>query len=478
VQNGGEPARNDAIESENPVDEQPMLDYRPDDPPDDTNELEELIDSGDLRSLDTFLRVLHPADLAALLGFLGRRYWPKVIARLSIATISDLLEELPDHLRDDLAEHLRFHQLTRALEEMASDDAADVIADLPEPLAQTVIESLPQEDRHEVETLLAYPEDTAGGLMQMELVSVPENATVDRAVEAVRAKAEEAGAFHFVYVVDDDHRLVGVLKLVKLLLSPPERPIRELMKTDIQVVTPEVDQENVAHMFKRYDLVALPVVDSGGKLLGRILHDDAADVLEEEVDEDILRMAGAATQEPELVYTNQPFKIASVRLPWLLATLAGLTVPAFLVWAFQVSFPEMLTLVPFIPVIGAMGGNVGSQSATIVVRGFATGRVDFHNLGKFLGKELIVSTLMGIACGAISGLVAILWHGDPTLSIVVTVSMMAAIIASAIMGVLVPYLFRLINIDPAIAAGPLVTTIDDIIAIGIYYLAAVAFITT
>jgi magnesium transporter len=478
VQNGGKPARDEAIQSPASAEEQAVLDYRPDDPPNDTDELEALIDSGDLRALDTFLTVLHPADLAALLGFLSRRYWPKVIARLSIARISDLMEELPDHLRDDLAEHLKFNQLTRALEEMASDDAADVIADLPENLAQNVIESLPQEDRQEVETLLGYPEDTAGGLMQMELVSVPENATVDQAVEAVRSTSEDAGTFHYVYVVADDGRLVGVLKLVKLLLSPPERPITDLMKTDIQVVNPGVDQEDVARMFKRYDLVALPVVDDDGRLLGRILHDDAADVLEEEADEDILRMAGAGTQEPELVYTDQPFKIASVRLPWLLATLAGLTVPAFLVWAFQVSFPEMLTLVPFIPVIGAMGGNVGSQSATIVVRGFATGRVDFHNLGKFLFKELIVSTLMGIACGIISGLVAILWHGDPTLSIVVTVSMMAAIVASAIMGVLVPYLFRLINIDPAIAAGPLVTTIDDIIAIGIYYLAALAFITT
>jgi len=474
VQDGRHPTRNGAID---PPEEQAALEYRPDDPPNDTNELEELIDSGDLKALDSFLRVLHPADLAALLGFLARRYWPKVISRLSIARISDLMEELPDHLRDDLAEHLKLHQLTKALEEMASDDAADVLADLPEPLAQDVIESLPREDRHEVETLLAYPEDTAGGLMQMELVSVPESATVNRAVEAVRAKAEEAGAFHFVYVVDDGGHLVGVLKLVKLLLSPPGRPIRELMKTDIEVVTPEVDQENVARMFKRYDLVALPVVDEDGRLLGRILHDDAVDVLEEEADEDILRMAGAGTQEPELVYTDQLFKIASVRLPWLLATLAGLTVPAFLVWAFQVSFPDMLMLVPFIPVIGAMGGNVGSQSATIVVRGFATGRVDFHNLGKFLGKELVVSTLMGIACGAISGLVAMLWHGDPMLSITVTVSMMTAIVASAIMGVLVPYLFRLINIDPAIAAGPMVTTIDDIIAIGIYYIAALVFIT-
>ncbi len=455
--------------------DQVPLEVRSDDLGDAVGELEELVSSGDVTALDRFVRLLHPADLAALFGALTRRLWPKVLSRLSIGRISDVMEELPDHLRDDLAEHLKHDQLAEAIEEMASDDAADVLADLPPPLARHLIEALPHEDRMEVEALLAYPEDTAGGLMQAELLSIPVTASVDQAVEAVRATADEEGAFHYVYVVDDDKRLIGVLQLIRLLLSPPDRPIRELIKTDIQVVTPDVDQEDVARMFKRYDLVALPVVDEAGRLLGRILHDDVVDVLEEEADEDILRMAGAGTQEPELVYTDQIFKIASVRLPWLLATLAGLTVPAFLVWAFQVSFPEILTLIPFIPVIGAMGGNVGSQTATIVVRGFATGRVDFHNLGRFLGKELVISTLMGIACGAASGLVAIVWHGDPTLSVVVTVSMMAAIIASAIMGVLVPYLFRLIRIDPAIAAGPMVTTIDDIIAIGIYYVVALVF---
>ncbi len=444
---------------------------------DSVNDLEELVEGGDLEALDRFLGLLHPADLAALFGVLGKSHWPKVISRLSVARISDLMEEISDHLRDDLAEFLEPEELTEAIEDMASDDAADVLGDLPAPLARDLIEALPPEDRQEVETLLKYPEDSAGGLMQVELVAVHEDATVEQTIEEVRANAEEVSTFHFVYVIDAEGRLVGVLNLGALLLAAPDRPVHELMKRNIHVVNPEVDQENVAQMFSRYDLVALPVVDERGRLLGRILHDDAVDVLEEEAEEDILHMAGTTTHEPELVYTNQPFKIASVRLPWLLATLAGLTIPALLVWAFQVSFPEMLALIPFIPVIGAMGGNVGAQSSTIVVRGFATGRVDFHNLGGFLFKELIISTLMGLACGALSGVVAIIWHGDPMLAATVTISMVIAIIASALMGVLVPYFFRLINVDPAIAAGPLVTTIDDIIAIGIYYLAALLLIS-
>ena len=444
---------------------------------DQVRDLEDLVESGDLEALDRFISMLHPADLATLFAVLPKADWPQVVSRLSITRVSDLMEELPDHLRDDLAEHLNPDQLTEAIEEMASDDAADVLADLPAPLARDLIEALPHEDRHEVETLLKYPEDSAGGLMQVELVSVPVAATVDETIEAVRANADEVSTYHFVYVVDDEHRLVGVLNLGALLLAPPDGPISELVKRNVHVVNPEVDQEIVAQMFQRYDLVALPVVDDRGRLLGRILHDDAADVLEEEADEDIMHMAGATIYEPELVYTDQVFRIAGVRLPWLLATLAGLTVPAFLVSAFQFSFPQMMTLVPFIPVIGAMGGNVGSQSSSIVVRGFATGRVDVDNLGRFLVKELMIGLLMGVACGLLAGVVAIIWHGNPLLAVTVAVSMLAAMMTAALLGVLVPWLFRLLRIDPAIAAGPLVTTINDTTAISIYYVVALALIS-
>lgn len=436
------------------------------------DDLEELIESDDSGALRLFLALLHPADLALLFTILHQEHWPKVLKQLDISQTADLMEELPDDLRDDLAAHLAQEQLQQVIGDMASDDAADVLADLPEPLASELIRILPPDDRRDVESLLKYPDDSAGGLMQVELVSVSIDATVDQAVEAVREMADEVETLHFIYVVNDKGVLVGVVTPKHLILAKPQRPIRDIMQTDLHVVTPEVDQEQVAQMFRRYDLGALPVIDDAGKLLGCILHDDAVDVMEEEAAEDMLHMAGASPDEPELVYTDQLFKIASVRLPWLLATLAGLIVPALLVWAFQISFPKMLALVPFITVIGAMGGNVGTQSSTIVVRGFATGRVDFRNLGRFLAKELVVSFLMGIACGLLSGIVVIVWHQDWLLSATVSISMMVAVIVSAIMGVLVPYLFKLVRIDPAIAAGPAVTTIDDILAIAVYYLTA------
>lgn len=472
---GPDPAREVRAPAERPED-RPAAAVTGDSYVDELRQMVELVERGDLQSLDHLVAVLHAHDLAKLFVVLPRSLWPDVIARLDIGRISDLMEELPDHLRDDLAEHLLHEQLRTAIGEMASDDAADVLADLPAALARDLIEALPRQDRRDVEALLKYPEDSAGGLMQLELLAVPDTHTVADAIETLRANADEVSTFHFVYVVDDRHRLVGVLNLGALLLAPPEQPIAELMKHDVHTVGPEVDQEQVARLFRRYDLVALPVVDSRGRLLGRILHDDVVDVLEEEADEDMMHMAGAAVFEPELVYTDQVLKIASVRLPWLLATLAGLTVPALLVAAFQVSFPTMMTLVPFIPVIGAMGGNIGAQSSTIIVRGFATGRVDLGNLGHFLLKELMVGLLMGLACGALVAVVASLWRGDPRLSVTVALSMLMAMATAAMLGVVVPYFFRLIRIDPAIAAGPLVTTINDTTAISIYYLAALVLV--
>ncbi len=434
-----------------------------------------LVENGDKKALHNFLSLLHPADMAMLFETLDREHWSKVLDQLNISQISDLMEELSDHLRDDLALHLRPDQLTRVFKEMASDDAADVIIDLPDDMAKSVMASLPSKDRRELEVLLRYPEDSAGRIMQMELVSVVEHAQIGEAIEAIRNKAEEVGEFHFVYVVDDANRLVGTLSLDKLLLARSNKPVSDFVVRDTHTVTPDLDQEEVALMFNRYNLVSLPVVSRDGILLGRISHDDIVDVIQEEVDEDILRMAGA--EEPELVYTNRIIKIASVRLPWLLTTVFGGILSGMLLWQFKLSFPDLLALLTFIPVIAAMGGNVGSQSSTIIVRGFATGRVDFNNLGRFLLKELAIGLIMGICCGLTVGLTARFWHDNPMLGVTVGLSMTAAIILSALMGVLVPFLFRMLRIDPAIAAGPLVTTSNDIIGIALYYLVAWAILS-
>lgn len=242
-------------------------------------------------------------------------------------------------------------------------------------------------------------------------------------------------------------------------------------------MTPEVDQEAVAQMFKRYDLLSLPVVDEHGGLLGQITHDDVVDVLEEEADEDFLHMAGASAEEPELVYTRKVFRIATVRLPWLLSTVFGGVVSGMLLWRFRMGFPEKLTLLTFIPVIAAMCGNMGTQSATIVVRGFATGRIGLGTQQRLLAKELAVGLIMGGACGLLVGLVAWFWHESTLVGLVVGLAMAASLAVSGLVGVAVPFLFRGLGIDPAIGAGPLVTASNDVLGITIYYLVALSLLS-
>jgi magnesium transporter len=408
-------------------------------------------------------------DLAQAFERLDRERWPALLERLDPPQTAGLLAKLPDHLRGRVARRLGQRGLALALRQMASDDAADVLADLPPALAQLLLRELPAKRRQHLQSLLQHPEDTAGGLMQVELVSIPEDATVAQAVAAIRAATAQVGPLHFVYVVDREGCLTGVVKLDRLVLSDLGQLVGDLMEPETLAVTPEMDQEHVARIFARYDLLSLAVVDEEGRLLGRILHDDVVDVLVQEAEEDLLQMAGARRDGPDLVYSRRLLKIASMRLPWLLTTMVGLTVSATLYWRFQTHFPGMLALIPFIPVISAMGGNVGTQSAIIVVRGIATGRASRHSLARLWLRELAISLMMGVACGLVTGLVAVVWQGDLRLAITVSAAMTLAIAAAASMGLLVPHLFRVLRVDPAIAAGPVVTTLEDITSILIYY---------
>jgi magnesium transporter len=451
------------------------MDRKPDNRPDRGGFAPEpIIEAGVEEAMERIV-ALHPADLARLFDVLDREHWSDVIGRLGVERTSRLMEVLPDYLREALAEQLG-DRLVRVIEDMTSDDAADVLTDLPEEMASEVMEALPRAGRREVEAVLGHAEDSAGRLMQVELVAVREQTTVDATVEAIRRCPADAGVIHAVYVVDDDHRLVGVVQLVQLILARGEDEIGAMMDTGFHATTPDVDRERVAQLFCRYDLLELPVVELSGRLLGRILLDDVVDVLEMEADEDIMHMVGVGHDEPELVYSDRKLRIAAARLPWLLATMGGLVVSALLYWKFQLSFPHLLALVPFIPVISAMGGNVGTQSSTIVVRGFAIGRVDLRNLGRVVIRELLVGTMMGVACGVITGIIATVWHHDPMLSVTVTISMVAAITNATLVGVLVPFLFRRIGIDPAIASGPLVTTLNDVLSASIYYVVALLLI--
>jgi magnesium transporter len=359
---------------------------------------------------------------------------------------------------------------------MESDDAADILGEMSQTQAQQVLLEMPQEEADEIIELLKYPEDCAGGLMQTELVRVPLKSTVLEAVYEIQRQHEAKEGeteIHAVYVVDDGGELRGQLSLERLILSKAEELVADLIEgQELFWVDVNDDQEEVADYFRRYDLISAPVLDSEHRLLGRITVDDIMDVIAEEASEDIFQMAGAGGED--VVY-DRVIRSASLRLPWLFTNLFGGLITGYLTWMFTRNLSEILVLVTFVPVITGMGGNVGTQSSSITVRGFAVGRIALSNIGKFFLKEMRVGALMGLVCGIALTVVGIVWLQKPYIGLVVGLALFMAMTLAASMGSLFPALFQRIGVDPALASGPFVTTFNDVMGILIYYTTAMMF---
>lgn len=425
-----------------------------------------LIEQGrEFEIIDLFSN-MHAADIADLIDLLDEEDKKRLFALLDVEIASDVIPDLSDLSREQILEDLPQEKLTQIVDDLPSDEATDLIADLPEEKAQVTLEQIEGIDSERVRELLKYDEESAGGIMQKELVAVRSDASVQEAIDRIRILAEEVEDLHQVFVEEKDQTLIGILPLGKLILARPDTLISEIMETHFTKVRPEVDQEEVARIFRKYDIVSLPVVDYYNRLLGRITVDDVVEVIEEEASEDILKMAG--THEDELVYSGDVLRISRYRLPWLLTNLAGGLFTGYLMWLFKVTLKEVLVLIAFVPVIIGMGGSAGIQSSTIMVRGLATGTIDLERLMQLILKEIRVAFIMGGACGIVGGLAAFIWQSRIALGLVVGCSMMAAIFVANVMGALFPVLFRRLKIDPAVASGPLVTTTNDVTGILIY----------
>ena len=436
----------------------------------DKNKIQETLrqpDSEKNRALLRDLSALFPADIAEIIEDLDKKRRKVIFSCLSPELASNVLLELDEQSKALIIEDVGDRKLISMVEEMESDDAADFIADLPQEDAKTVLSSIPIEESTEVKKLLEYPEDSAGGIMQTEMVSIRETSTVKEAIDQIKSFSKDVQDIHNVFVVDSDGKLTGILPINRLILHPSDTPVTRLMNKDPIAVKVTMDQEEVALIFKKYDLVSLPVVDNDGKLSGRIVVDDIVDVLEEEASEDILKIAG--TDEEELLFSHTIFKMAGFRLPWLISSLAGGLITGSLIWMFKVTLKEVISLAVFIPVIMGMGGNVGTQSSAIVVRGIATGRINISNFVKLLFKEIGVGFFMGIVCGSIAGFIGRMWHGDTWLGVVVGLSMFLSIFVAAFFGSMIPMVFHRLRVDPAIAAGPIVLAINDILGLSIFF---------
>jgi magnesium transporter len=434
-----------------------------------------LIRRGALPNLTKVLAKTHPADIAHLFRYLDlkeQRLLFNLIAEPSIS--ADVLSELDHATGAHILEQLDKHTITEVLQEMATDDAADIVGYMPDELADEILDIMHDEDSEEIEQLLRYEEDTAGGIMSPEIFALDQGLTVKEAIAALQG-AEDVEMVFYLYVTNEQGQLAGVLSLRQLLTVSPSAKLADIMVTEVFSVRTDMDQEEVARIVEKYNFLAVPVVDDNNRLKGIITVDDIIDVLRQEATEDIYKMAGASQEE--LLYGNKAFKIARLRLPWLLANLFGGVMTGYLMWLFKITLKEVIALISFIPVITGMGGNVGGQSATIMVRGFATGRIDFSMLRQVFFKELRVGLIMGIVCGLTVGLVAWAWHGNPYLGIVVGLAMVVAMAVASSMGVIAPAAFKKMGIDPAIASTPFVQTANDITGILIYFAMATTFLT-
>lgn len=440
-------------------------------------DLSEMILSMPEQQRQEFLDFMHPSDLADLLTSLTPEEWSPILDQLTHEQLSALLTELEDPEIRQMVPQLQEQMLPDLLLDMDSDDAADILGELPEELAKSILDRMPDEGADPIERLMQYSEDTAGGLMQTELIRVSHKATASEAIEEIRRQAEKEEGdldIYVVYVVDEEGKLIGHFSLDRLILSDPTTSCEEMIEPEFYWINTDRDQEEVADYFQRYNLVSVPVVDQDRRLLGRITIDDVVDVIEEEASEDILQMAGVGGQD--LVY-DRTLHSAMLRIPWLFTNLFGGLLTGYLMWTFKWTLGEKLlvVLIGFVPVITGMGGNVGTQSSSITVRGFAVNRIDKENYLRYLFKELRVGALLGVTCGTILSLLGWLWHGQIMLGVCVGLALFIAMTLAASFGAMFPALFEKLGIDPALASGPFVTTFNDISGILIYFGMAALF---
>ena len=381
-----------------------------------------------------------------------------------------LFSELEDKFLLEFIDAMKLPEVIEVLEVMPSDDVADLLGKLPSEQADKFLNEMKSEGSEEVEELLSYDDDTAGGIMIPDFIALKEDSTARDAIASIQKDYVDVEMPFYIYVIDEFERLVGVISLRQLVVVQPDTSLKDFMATDIFSVKTGTDQEEVAKLVARYDILAVPVVDESNVLVGIVTVDDVIDIFRMEATEDILKMAGAGE---EFVETQSILRSTRIRVPWLFASCIGGIFAFFIIGYFEGSLAKFAYLAAFIPVIMGMGGNIGTQSSTIVVRGLATGRIHIKEIWQVVFKELMVGLILGVIYGVLIGLVAQVRFLYMVSSTAFAISVCLAVISSmsiaALVGSFVPMVFARLNIDPAVATGPFVTTSIDIVSVLFYF---------
>ena len=418
----------------------------------------------------------HPADLALLFRYFNENEQDEIFNDLKpSADTAEFLNELDESISIRLLENESPERIAQVLEYASSNEQAHLMGLVDDKYASSVIDLLKAEKQEELEEMMAYPEDSAGILMYTDVFTLHEDTKAKDAIYALQDQ-EDVEMVFYLYTLDDDGRLTGVISLRDLVTTSGDTMLKDIMSKQIHVVRPETDQEEVARIVSQYNFLAVPVVDSDDHLLGIVTVEDVVDIIREEATEDFLQMVGAGKDREILLKSS--WENARMRVPWLFASWVGGILAVFIIGVFDNVLQSTIALAAFIPVIMGMGGNIGTQSSTMIVRGLATGRVSIENSVKILFKEIRVGLLLGILYGLLLGLFAIFQFIDasPMIGIVVGLSICISMIIAATIGSLVPLILNRFEIDPAIATGPFVTTAIDIIGVAFYFIVAGVFL--
>ena len=421
-----------------------------------------VVDAADRRDtarLRELMDALHSADIADLMGFLSASYRQELVGLLTPDELSEVLSELDGALREEVLAQVAPAALALAIGEMDSDDAADVVDDLDAGVRGQVMAALSDVDRASIETSLSYGEETAGRLMQREVLAAPQFWTVGQALDHMRYAGDELPDLFFdIYIVDPMNKPVGGAPISRLLKSRLEAPLSEIMESVTEIPV-DMDQEEVAYIFDKYHLISAPVVEPGGRLVGQITVDDIVGVIQEESQEDMLALAGVYDVER----SNTVFGITRSRFWWLLINLATALLASSVIGIFQGSIAKLAALAVLNPIAASMGGNAGTQTLTVAVRALATRELNAANLLITIWRETAAGLLNGVAMAVVIGLVTLVWFHDPTMALVAGLAMIINLFAAAVAGILLPLAMDRMGFDPAASSVVFLTTVTDCI---------------
>ncbi len=431
-----------------------------------------LIEQDSYDEAAAFINDLHPADSAEILSGMESADQQSMVDRLNVETLANIFEQLDEDDMVELSQGMETTMLADVLDEMESDMAADLLGELDEARAAELLEEM--EEAEDVVPLLSHEEDSAGGIMNSLPYALRRQWRVGQALDFLRQQyAEDEETLYYIYVVDRHGRLAGVVSLRNLIMAKPETTIDEIMNREVLSVRVDVDQEEVAQLLARYDLLSLPVVDWEDQLVGVVTVDDVVDVLEEEATEDIYRLAQISGEAE--IFSPLPRAIRN-RMPWMIVNLGTAFLASMVVSQFEDTIAKVAILAAFMPIVAGEGGNAGAQTMTIVVRSLALGELDGRDTLKALWHEAKVGITNGIVLGLLVGLIAWWWKGIPMLGLVIGIAMLGNMMVAALAGVIVPMFLRWVKVDPALASAVFVTTATDVLGFSLFLGLATYFV--